>query len=219
MKVIENLQRQRFGRLMVLAVGQPSPSGRTRWQCICDCGEAALIQATNLKNGHTVSCGCLRRESTSKRRKKHGFSNERLYNAWLSMRRRCESESSHAYKWYGGRGIKVCDRWQLFENFMKDMGTPPSPKHSLDRIDCDGNYEPGNCRWATMKDQQRNRRNNVLYEFKGSTATLGEHCEGLGIKAATVRARIKRGLTIEQAMSNRPYQRREANETYRRLAA
>lgn len=140
-------------------------------------------------------------------RLRHGHSNRKSgaatpeYVAWMGMRNRCNSDVSRAYHRYGGRGIKVDPRWDSYENFLIDMGPRPSPQHSLDRIDVDKGYSPENCRWATWKEQQRNRSNNKLYTVNGITATLPEHCERTGANYKTAHRRMVVGASIETAIS------------------
>jgi hypothetical protein len=145
---------KKFGRLTVMQQA-PSHNGRTMWLCDCDCGTRGVaISGRLLKKGTTKSCGCLR---GGRIRHGHGNKRSREYRCWINMRARCNDSNKQAYKWYGARGIRVCDRWNSFENFLADMGPKP-PGHSLDRIDVNGNYEPSNCRWATKSEQISNRR-------------------------------------------------------------
>lgn len=133
------------------------------WHCVCDCGNEKSIATTHLVSGHTRSCGCLeplpKSPSNVFRPSRHP-----LYNRWWSMLRRCNNPNEIGYARYGGRGIRVCDRWKVFENFLSDVGDPPSPAHTMDRIDNDGNYEPSNFRWATMKEQCVTRRKREIRE-------------------------------------------------------
>lgn len=121
---------------------------------------------------------------------------------WLTMIARCHRPAHISYKHYGARGVSVCQRWRgSYDAFAADMGPRPSPKHTVDRINSDGNYEPGNCRWATQAEQQRNRRNNRLLTINGETMTAQDWAERVGVKADTLRHRLYRGLTAEQAVA------------------
>lgn len=123
------------------------------------------------------------------------------YRVWMKMRSRCNNPNVPAYPRYGGRGVRVCPQWDDFSVFLADMGGKPSRWHSIDRIDNEKGYEPGNCRWATMKQQQRNRSSNRLVFYDGLTATVSEHCERIGLKATTVHMRLKKGAPMDMAFS------------------
>ena len=177
------LEGLRFGSLVVLreaeSVREPCGSLKRRYLCKCDCGNEKIVRARLLRKGTTTSCGCFHLRVVTEENLKHGHNRRagptRTYNTWCSMVQRCLNEHNPRYKYYGARGIAICDRWQGehgFENFLADMGERPEGK-SIDRINNDGNYEPGNCRWATQKEQVRNQR-------KRGTALLTREAQARG---------------------------------------
>ena len=160
-----DLSGQRFGRLVAIERA-PNKGKRTMWRCKCDCGNGVVTEAYRIKNGITSSCGCYHREVSagiySTLNRTHGATNTPTHRSWNHMLGRCTNRNHHAWELYGGRGISVCERWLVFENFLEDMGERP-PGTSIDRIDTNGNYEPGNCRWADAKTQGANRRGTRAY--------------------------------------------------------
>lgn len=159
-----NLIGRRFGRLVVLAeMSERGSWGKIMWECLCDCGGANILATTTLNSGLVKSCGCIKRELDLERTRTHGMSKTLIYDVYNSMKARCYNTANAAYSYYGGSGVKVCDRWLEgngvgFLNFVEDMGEKPSPTFSVDRIDPDGDYSPGNCRWASKHTQAVNQR-------------------------------------------------------------
>lgn len=159
-----DLRGQRFGRLLVLMPTSRRAFRGVVWECLCDCGSIRYVRSQHLRSGNSRSCGCLTKDMHPV---KHGLARKNkpphpLYSTWASMLARCRDSNRPNYKWYGGRGIMVCERWLDFEAFLKDVGPKPAPEFSLDRIDPDGNYEPGNVRWATQAQQVRNRSRRMM---------------------------------------------------------
>lgn len=196
----KNLTGERFGRLLVL--NYAGKRGRqVTWNCQCDCGQSKIVRALHLRSGHTQSCGCLQIEAVSSSFTTHGESTSREFSTWLSMIQRCTNPKSTSYPGYGGRGITVDPRWiNDFSAFLSHIGRAPSPGHQVDRIDNDGNYEPGNVRWATKKQNARNRRSNRMVERNGEIACLAEWCERAGLSQQLVHDRLVAGWSMEEAL-------------------
>jgi len=190
---------QRYGRLNVLK-HDGLRKGRNFYLCRCDCGKECSVLGARLRSGKTSSCGCFHRERISEANTKHGRSRTTEYGIWTQMRARCENPSNRAYQGYGGRGIRVCERWEEFSKFIADMGERPSSDYSLDRIDNNGNYEPANCRWATRAEQSSNRRNNIRVTIDNKEVTLAEAARMSGISGLVVWKRVRRGWPIEKAL-------------------
>lgn len=197
---LEDLTGKRFGRLVVIRRDkdhyQPSGHHRPMWLCRCDCGNEKIILQTNLKRRTTRSCGCLQKEELSKRARSHGgwANNERLFDIWLGIRKRCNNENDARYPNYGGRGVSICDEWDDYSSFRDwAMSHGYADNLSIDRIDVNGDYCPDNCRWATNIEQQNNRRSCVYITYGNETHTLKEWSRIRGIKYSTLHSRYRHG--------------------------
>jgi hypothetical protein len=194
---------KRFGRLVVIEkTTEHNKSGRLLYLCKCDCGTEKKMPSFYFTGGDTKSCGCLLSETTKKRSTKHGLRkskyHKKVYYAWLSLRDRCNNKTNETFnKYYRGKGIKVCERWNDFTLFLADMGMPPEDgkRYSVDRIDVNGDYCPENCRWATDIQQANNRTNNRYIEQDGVKYTVADFCRKNNISEALVRSRIAEGKT------------------------
>lgn len=204
MPVFRDLIGHVFGRLTV--IGRDQTSCYMTWICQCVCGNIKSIRACHLVTGGAESCGCIRKELLVAKNTTHGQSRTAEYNTWLMMKNRCMNPNTIQYNDYGGRGIKICDRWiNSFENFYADMGPKPSSEHSIDRFpDNNGNYEPSNCRWATKFEQAQNKRNNRWIQNEaGVTTPIAQAARNTGINEATLRFRLNRGMSDVEAL-NKP---------------
>lgn len=182
-------------------------SGKLYWVCRCDCGNEKSIRSDALKSGATVSCGCYSADATANRNRKHGESDSSCYQAWRGMLNRCLRPDHDAFKYYGGRGICVCDRWRDdYLAFKADMGTPP-PRHQLDRIDSDKGYEPGNCRWVTAKVNANNRRNTRKIVIGGVEKTIEQASIDSGVLMSTISTRLFRGMDPETAIQAKDFRK------------
>ena len=196
----KDISCQKFGRLTAL-YRIHNIKGYTKWLCVCECGKFTESNISNLLRGRICSCGCLQKEMARKANVKHCKSNTHLYYVWRSIKYRCYNKNTKAFKNYGARGIAVCDEWlHDFQAFYEwSMSHGYNDTLTIDRIDNNGDYEPSNCRWITMKQQARNRRTNVNYTINGETHCVMDWCKILGLNYKTVYARIKRGWSIERA--------------------
>ena len=199
----------RFGRLQIAALAAPksAPSRATitQYECRCDCGSKTTVSWDHLRGGHTKSCGCLRDEVRATIRVTHGHSvgvgTSRAYNVWSKMHARCNDLADTRY---GGRGIKVCQEWRFFERFFADMGYPPAGA-SIDRRDNNGDYSAENCRWATAKEQGRNKRNNRILTIGGDSKCLAEWVEISGANYDTVKRRLYAGWAARDAVFGKTF--------------
>lgn len=186
-----------FERWTALKRGKPG-----YWFCRCSCGTVRDVFGPSLSKGVSRSCGCLKAEVTAKRNFRHGLYRTPGYNSWANMKRRCEDEKSQDFHLYGGRGIRICRRWRKsFLNFIHDMGPKPSRSHSIERIDVNGNYTPKNCKWATPKEQGRNRRDNRKITYNGHTLILMDWARLLGLSGATIQRRLSKGWSPKEALT------------------
>lgn len=188
MRLIDRIG-ERYDRLIVIgrAPNKSATDTNARWICRCDCGRQTVVYGQDLQRGKVRSCGCWNAE----KRVKHGMSRTITYRTWKAMLQRCENPDNESYCNYGGRGIYVSEEWHSFEAFYADMGDKP-PKMSLERIDNNGPYSKGNCKWATMKQQLNNRRINRSITAFGRTQTISQWAEETGLKWHTIRDRIDR---------------------------
>lgn len=167
----------------------------------CYCGQKIIAGINSIKSGRIKSCGCEQRRKAGERFSRHGMSNSPEYQAWEGMKSRCYYTKGIEYHRYGGRGIIVCDEWKTdFMAFYNYIGPKPSPKHSLDRIDVNGNYEPGNVRWATIDIQVRNRTDTIFYEYNGEKKIMTDIARDIGVIQPTLTKRMRRGMTMEEAI-------------------
>lgn len=215
-KQVKNIAGERFGRLEVVRFVDTVAQARgraARWFCRCDCGGEATVLGYLLRNGNTRSCGCINREMTTARNTKHGNARRAEksveYTTWANMKIRCYNPKSQNFAWYGGRGIRVCDRWLNgeggktgFECFLADMGRKPSPEMSLDRFpDGDGNYMPGNCRWASQTEQVRNSTKTTLVEVGRRKVPMIEAAEMVQMPYGRLRSRKRYGWSDGEALT------------------
>lgn len=206
MPAFKDLTGKRFGRWTVISLAGkrifPNSYGKHLWNCRCDCGTEKIVQGGNIANGWSLSCGCA--TGCLSKVEDMGESPAVLHEKriWKAMLDRCLNPKNKRHADYHDRGITVCKRWlESFENFLSDMGKRPTLSHSIDRINNDGNYEPGNCRWATRKEQQRNQCNTIMLTLNGETMNVYDWSERTGISRITLSGRLYRGWTDEEALT------------------
>ena len=194
------LKGQVFGRLTVLRYSHTDNNQKRVWLCQCQCGKRTKVITSHLKSGATLSCGCYNRGAATERATKHGKANSRTYDIWCNMRARCDNPHATGYARYGGRGITVCKRWEVFENFLADMGECPAGL-TLERTDSNGNYTPKNCVWATRKTQSANRPTFVhQLKWKGKTWTLTDLAAHYGLTFSTAKRRLNLGWSLKKTL-------------------
>lgn len=195
-----------FNKLTLISLySPPRPGVHPKWLCLCECGKETVVSYGNLKNAHTASCGCVLKGKIRTMNKTHGYCGSITYNSWQAMKRRCSENNpfnGYSPSKYLEKGIKFCERWDSFENFLEDMGERPGRGYSLDRIDNNKDYCLENCKWSTFKEQSRNKDDNVFLEFNGERKTIAEWAEILNIPPARISARIKKlGWSIEKTLT------------------
>ena len=178
---VKELSGKRFGRLIVIKRGRGKTNTNAYWECLCDCGKKSIVRSPELTKGHTKSCGCLSKELVKTVNITHGKSYSKIYKIYKTMLNRCYNINQKSFKYYGNRGIKVCDRWKnSFTNFLQDMGNKPEGL-SIERINNDGDYKPTNCKWATFNEQAHNRRN-IKLSVKKADIIRKLHLKGVTSK-------------------------------------
>lgn len=199
-----NLSGDKYGRLTVISKAPHrlvSGVKRTVWNCVCECGGHIAVTTNSLRRGNTKSCGCQKRDATVARNTTHGNSKHPLYQRWAGMVQRCNNPNHIGYKNYGAKGVKVCESWLKFENFLADMGEP-KPGESLDRYpNAGGNYEPGNCRWATAAEQSRNTNRNVIVTVDGKSMTVRDWEIEKGVNRGAFQRRVDLGWPLERVVT------------------
>lgn len=197
-RIAIDITGNKYGRLTVIKKTGRDKKGNALWLCKCSCGELSIVRSQHLRRGETKSCGCLAKGNA----RRYGESRNRLALIWRAMINRCLSENNPNYKHYGARGIIVCAEWFdffAFRDWANSNGY--SEELTLERKDVNGNYEPANCKWATMKDQENNRTNNRLIFAKGRTMTLQQWSDLTGIPRETIRSRLERGWSAERSLA------------------
>jgi hypothetical protein len=209
MTKFNDLAGQTFGRLLVLSRAESGKSWKTRFNCVCECGSHTVVFAQSLLRGYTKSCGCWKIEAPHLAFTTHGMTRVDgkgvpEYRAWCHLKTRCLNQNNPAYPRYGGRGITVCDEWKAsFESFYRDMGPRPSPRHSVERIDGNAGYLPGNCCWALPGVQAINRIGVRLIEFNGVTDSMAGWARRTGIPYLRLRRRIVDGWPLERVLESK----------------
>lgn len=197
----KNLEGMRFSRLTVVSLAGRDKHGKYTWNCACDCGNTKITDTGQLNSGMTKSCGCIHREQLKERNKTHGLSKTPIYNVWCSMKNRVDSENSKSFADYGKRGIKYCDKWSTFEGFYDDMNQTYENGLSIERIDVNGDYCKGNCKWIPKEQQALNTRRTRLITLNGITKPVSEFARIYGMVPQNVIKRLNCGWSVEEALT------------------
>ncbi len=186
-----DLTGRKFGRLTAIKL-LPKTQKHSHWLCQCECGATKGVRGQHLTAGLINSCGCLRREITSQRLTTHGMHHTKIYQSWCKMRSRCENQNNNRYDRYGGRGISICERWSIFQNFLDDMGITWVDGATIERRDNNGNYDLSNCLWIPRNEQAKNRSTSIFIDTSNGKITPLEAAERLGIKPSSMYERLKK---------------------------
>jgi hypothetical protein len=207
MPALLDLTGRRFARLVVISRQTNTTAVKPVWLCRCDCGALTDVMGYSLTSGHTQSCGCWQRQRTAEvsrvSSRTHGHSKTHpLYKLWAGLRSRCRNPNATGYERYGGRGIRICAKWDDFAAFVADVGPRPSPQHTLDRIDNDGHYEPGNVRWSTPSEQCNNSRNAMWVMYRGARMRLLDawRASGERVPRDVITQRLRSGWSLPRAL-------------------
>lgn len=202
---IKNLVGKKFGRLTVVEISGRTNRQQVTWRCLCECGNYTVVSNTGLQSGNTKSCGCLKHDILIRRNKKGSDPDKktRLYRIWQRMKYRCENEQSSDYKYYGGKGVSVCENWKNdFQSFKKwALINGYNDDLTIDRINVNGNYEPSNCKWATMAQQCINTTKNHFITYKGETHTLSEWSKKFKMDGSKIRYRLNHNWPLDKIFS------------------
>lgn len=206
---MEDLTGKKFGNLLVIERAGSDRNKNALWKCKCDCGNEKIVVANRLRSGETRSCGCLRSIRTKETFKTHGHSKTRLYRVWAGMKTRCYNANSDNYKYYGGKGVTMCDEWKnnfsAFERWAIENGyneDARSQECTIDRIDTSGDYSPQNCRWSNHVEQCNNQTSNKLLTYQNTTKTMSEWSKETGINYSTFRENVRRGRPVEEIIKS-----------------
>ena len=200
--ILIDLSGRRFGRLNVLRQGPRTRPKVPKWFCLCDCGNITNVDGKSLRFGLSTSCGCKKKELAQLINKTHGLTDSPEYKTWCGIKRRCLNKNDKAYPRYGGRGIRICEQWKdSFETFYADIGPRPSDAHSIERLNPNGDYEPGNCIWLLLAEQNFNRRDTIYLVVDGVRTSLTELSKESDVPYPTIQARIARGWDHKRAVT------------------